>query len=129
MRLLIVEDNVGMRALIKRALAGLGAEFVECGDGAEAIAAYTAERPDFVLMDIEMPTMDGVTATRRIIAADPSARIIIVTNYDQPSLREAARYAGACGYALKEDLLSVRELIAEQQRQSPRNNSSPGPSR
>jgi two-component system response regulator DegU len=114
MRLLIVEDNVGMRALIKRALAGLGAEFVECSDGAEAVAAYTDERPDFVLMDIEMPTMDGVTATRRIIAADPSAQVIIVTNHDHPSLREAARDAGACGYALKENLLAIRELLGGQ---------------
>jgi len=113
MRLLIVEDNLGVRGLIKRAMAGLGAEVVECADGAEAVAAYAAERPDFVLMDIEMPTMDGITATRQIIAADPSARIIILTSHDQPSLREAAREAGACSYALKENLLSIRELISE----------------
>ena len=114
MRLLIVEDNVGMRGLIKRTLAGLVAEFVECGDGAEAVAAYAAERPDFVLMDIEMPIMDGITATQQIIAADPSARIIILTNHDHLSLREAARVAGACCYALKENLLALRELIGEQ---------------
>jgi two-component system chemotaxis response regulator CheY len=114
MRILIVEDNAGVRGLIRRALAGLGAEFVECGDGAEAVAAYAAEGPDFVLMDIEMPAMDGITATRQIIAADPSARIIILTNHDQPSLREAARVAGACGYVLKENLFAIRELIGEQ---------------
>jgi CheY-like chemotaxis protein len=114
MRILIVEDKAGVRGLIRRALAGLGAEFVECGDGAEAVAAYAAEGPDFVLMDIEMPAMDGITATRRIIAADPSARIIILTNHDQPSLREAARVAGACGYVLKENLFAIRELIGEQ---------------
>jgi DNA-binding NarL/FixJ family response regulator len=80
-------------------------------------------------MDIEMPTMDGVTATRRIIAADPSAQIIILTNHDHPSLREAARCAGACGYALKENLLAVRELIGERQRQLSSNNQPPGESR
>jgi CheY-like chemotaxis protein len=111
MRLLIVEDNEEMRGLIKRAMTRLVAEFIECGDGAEAVAAYAAERPDFVLMDIEMPTMDGITATRQIIAADSSARIIILTNHDHPSLREAARAAGACGYALKENLLDVRRLL------------------
>ena len=121
MRLLIVEDSAEVRGLIKRALAGLGAEFVECADGAAAITAYAAERPDFVLMDIEMPIMDGITATRQIIAADSSARVIILTNHDQQSLREAAGAAGACGYALKENLLALRELIGEQQRQTPQN--------
>ena len=113
MRLLIVDDNAEVRGLIKRALAGLGAEFVECGDGQKAVAAYAAQRPDFVLMDVEMPILDGITATRQIVGADPSARIIIVTNHDQPSLREAAQAAGACSYVLKENLLAVRELMGE----------------
>ena len=113
MRLLIVDDNAEVRGLIKRALARLGAEFAECGDGTEAVAAYTAQRPDFVLMDIEMPVVDGITATRQIIAADPSARIIILTNHDQPSLRQAAQAAGAWRFALKENLLVVRKIIGE----------------
>jgi CheY-like chemotaxis protein len=113
MRLLIVDDNAEVRGLIKRALARLGCEFAECGDGTEAVAAYAAQRPDFVLMDIEMPVLDGITATQQIIAADPSARVIILTNHDEPSLREAARFAGACRYALKENLLAVRKLIGE----------------
>ena len=111
MLLLIVDDNAEVRALIKRALARLGAEFAECGDGTEAVAAYTAHQPDFVLMDIEMPIVDGITATQQIIAADPSARIIILTNHDQPSLREAAKAAGACGYVLKENLLDLKRLL------------------
>jgi two-component system NarL family response regulator len=82
-------------------------------DGTEAVAAYKAQRSDFVLMDIEMPVLDGITATQQIIAADPSARVIILTNHDQPSLREAAKAAGACRYALKENLLAVRQLIGE----------------
>ena len=113
MRLLIVDDNAEVRGLIRRALAGLGAEFVECGDGQKAVAAYAAQRPDFVLMDVEMPILDGITATRQIVGADPSARIIILTNHDQPSLRQAAQAAGACRYALKENLLVVRQLIGE----------------
>ena len=113
MRLLIVDDNAEVRGLIKRALAGLGAEFVECGDGEKAVAAYASQRPDFVLMDVEMPILDGIAATRQIVGADPSARIIILTNHDQPSLRKAAQAAGACSYALKENLLALNELMGE----------------
>jgi len=64
-----------------------------------------------VLMDIEMNGLDGITATRRIKAAHPAAKIIIVTNYDDPALREAARNAGACGYVLKENLFEVSSLL------------------
>src|SRR5262245_33661864 len=104
MRLLIVEDNVEVRGLIKRALAGLGAEFVECGDGATACLLYGELQPDWVLMDIEMGEVDGIAATRRIKAEYPDARILIVTNHNNEQLREIAKAAGACGYVLKENL-------------------------
>jgi DNA-binding NarL/FixJ family response regulator len=55
--------------------------------------------------------MDGITTTRQIIEADKSARIIILTYYDQPCLRESAQAASACAYASKENLIAVRELI------------------
>jgi DNA-binding NarL/FixJ family response regulator len=55
--------------------------------------------------------MDGITATRKIRAADPNAKIIIVTNYDEADLQEEARRAGAYGYVLKENLLDVLTLL------------------
>jgi DNA-binding NarL/FixJ family response regulator len=58
-----------------------------------------------------MGRVDGITATARIIAADPSARIIIVTDHDQDDLREAARKAGACGYVVKENLLELLRIL------------------
>ena len=109
MKLLIVEDNSGVRHVIRAMVANVAEEIRECGDGAEALAAYAAERPDVVLMDIEMKTMDGITATRHIVAADPSARVIMVTDYDQPDLREAADQAGACGYVVKDNLLELKD--------------------
>jgi len=113
MKLLIVEDNSGVRRLIRRVVASMADEIRECAGGAEALALCAAERPDVVLMDIQMKTMDGITATRHITAADPSARVIMVTDYDQPDLREAARQAGACGYVVKNNLLEiVRSLEA-----------------
>jgi CheY-like chemotaxis protein len=111
LKLLIVEDSASVRRLIKSLVALLADEIHECADGAEALAAYNSHRPDFVLMDIQMGLLDGIEATRRIKAADPAARIIIVTDYDQPDLREAAQQAGACAYVVKENLLEVVEFL------------------
>jgi two-component system NarL family response regulator len=55
--------------------------------------------------------MNGITATRQIRRVDPAAKLIIVTNYDEPDLRETAEQAGACGYVLKANLLEVRRLL------------------
>jgi two-component system response regulator DegU len=113
MNVLVVEDNRAMRRLIREIVSGLADEIHECSDGSEALATYNSHRPDFVLMDIQMGLLDGITATRQIKAADPAARIIIVTDYDQPDLREAARQAGACAYVVKENLLELVRHLQE----------------
>lgn len=113
MNVMIVEDNPRMRRLIKNIVSQVADEIYECGDGAEAVAAYGAQRPDYVLMDIEMGVMDGITAVARIKAADPAAKILIVTDYDQVELREAAREVGACGYVMKENLLALIGILKE----------------
>jgi CheY-like chemotaxis protein len=69
--LLIAEDNEKMRRLLKSLLGDLVSDVWECGDGGEAVTAYNRHRPDFVVMDIRMKLMDGITATRQIKAADP----------------------------------------------------------
>ena len=111
LRVLIVEDNPEMRRLLKRLLADLAAEVAECDDGRGALQAYSDCQPDWVLMDIEMKVTDGITATRQIRAVFPEAKVFIVTNHDNPRLRQAARQAGACHYLLKDDLLEVRRLL------------------
>ena len=111
MNLLIVEDNVIMRSLLRRMVAGLASVIYECGDGAEALAIYATHQPDWVLMDIRMKRIDGLQATRQIKAAFPDARVIIVTNHDDADSREAARAAGACEYVLKDNLLDVVRIL------------------
>jgi CheY-like chemotaxis protein len=118
---LIVEDNELMRRLIKGLIGGLVDVVIECGSGEAACEVYAVNRPDWVLMDIQLPGLDGITAAGRIKAAFPPARILIVTEHGDESLRQAAREAGACGYVLKENLLAIRELI----RQSPTTKETP----
>jgi CheY-like chemotaxis protein len=117
MTLLIVDDNPGIHRVIKSIVEGLADEIYECTEGANALAAYLAHRPDFVLMDIDMGSVDGITATRQITESDPAARIIIVTNYDGADLRDATRRAGACGYILKENLFELRRALQASPRQ------------
>lgn len=114
MTVLIVDDSPQFRELIRTVLEGLVDEFSECADGDEAIAAYRRRRPDWVLMDVQMVRMGGLEATRRLLAADRTARVLIVTDYDDAHWRAAAMEAGACGYVLKENLLAVRRLLKPQ---------------
>jgi two-component system response regulator DegU len=112
MTILIVEDNPGVRRLLCRAVAELATTVHECSDGCFALAAYMAYQPNVVLMDIRMQTLDGLAATREILHYDPSARVIIVTDYDDEQLRAAAAEAGARAYFLKQNLTDLAPLVA-----------------
>jgi CheY-like chemotaxis protein len=111
MTVLIVDDNAAIRRLLRRAVIDTASDVWECSDGSEALAVYTDYRPDIVLMDIRMPRMDGLTATRQIRQFHPTARVVMVTDYDDEDLRNAASEAGACGYALKQNLTNLAGLI------------------
>jgi DNA-binding NarL/FixJ family response regulator len=88
----------------------------EAGNGREAVGAAARLRPDVVLMDVRMPEMDGVEATRLIVQSDSPARIIILTTFDLDEYVYAALRAGASGFLLKDtppaDLLSAIRAVA-----------------
>lgn len=114
MKVLIVDDNPAMRRLVRRLVLSPAADCFECADGAAALAAYEAHHfgaADWVLMDVEMAGMDGLTATRALCAAHPEARIVIVTKHNDEALRAAAFNSGACGFVLKDNLLELRALV------------------
>jgi len=111
MTFLIVEDNSEMRRLIKRAVTKESDIVYECSDGSDALASYVQHGPDWVLMDIKMPRLDGISATRQIKKVFPQARIVVVSQYDDTEMREDARRAGAADYVLKDDLLAIRQII------------------
>ena len=113
MKVLIVDDNEQMRQALRSLIDDLIDECYECADGAESLAAYSAHQPDWVLMDLKMEGMDGLTATRQILAGWPQARVALVTVYNGEELREAARQAGASAYVVKDDMISLRQILGQ----------------
>jgi CheY-like chemotaxis protein len=111
MNFLIVEDNENMRRMLRGIVAELAGQTHECADGSGALAAYAEHRPDWVLMDIKMAGMDGITATRQITRSFPDARVMVVSDYNDPGLRAAAREAGACEYVSKENLHDLCRIL------------------
>ena len=103
-RLLLVDDQAlfreGLHTLLSlhEDLQVVG----EAGNGLEALAAADALRPDVVLMDLRMPILDGVATTRRLLAAHPTTRVIVVTTFDDDELVFDGLRAGAVGYLLKD---------------------------
>jgi DNA-binding NarL/FixJ family response regulator len=117
-RLLLVDDQRLMREGL-RTLLELEHDFEiagEAGDGQAALDAYAELRPDVVLMDIRMPGLDGVEATRRLRAHWPEARVIILTTFDDDAYVFEGLRAGALGYLLKDvsgqDLASAVRTVA-----------------
>ncbi len=110
-KVLIVDDNAGIRRVLKRAIQEIAEPIWECSDGAEALKSYMDHRPDVVLMDIRMPLVDGLEATHQILGFDPAARVVIVTDYDDNDLRHVASEAGACAYWLKENLANLQQQL------------------
>lgn len=109
-RILIVDDQRLMREGL-RMLLEMEDDFEvvgEAADGQAALDACAQLAPDIVLMDIRMPGMDGVEATRRLLQRDPSARVIILTTFDDDQYVFEGLRAGALGYLLKD--LSGEEL-------------------
>ena len=117
-RVLVADDQSMVRAGFRMLLAGEpDIEVVaEASNGLEAIAKTTRYRPTVVLMDIRMPELDGLEATRRILAADDAPRILILTTFDLDDYVYDALCAGASGFVLKDDppeqLLSAIRIVA-----------------
>jgi CheY-like chemotaxis protein len=112
MKVLIAEDDLRIRKMIVAMVSDLSDEIFECENGKEAQAIYAARRPDLVLMDICMPEMDGIAATRSIRSSFPEAKIVIVTTHESSAMRESAKSAGAIEYVLKENLSQLRNIIS-----------------
>jgi two-component system cell cycle response regulator DivK len=112
-RILVVEDQEDDRQIIRDMLAGTGYAITEAEDGEQALAAVAKERPDLILMEIQLPSMDGYEAMRRIrtLPALLSIPIIAVTSYAPNEEEQKARTAGCDDFVLKP--YSPRQLLAK----------------
>lgn len=111
LKLLVVDDAPYVLKALRDTLEAHGHEVHEAVNGEEALTRYREVNPDVVLMDILMPKMDGISATRNIIDYDPDAKIIAVTAVGKRGLEKECIEAGASGFVMKpfktKDLLNA----------------------
>ena len=100
-KVLVVEDYEDTREFMKFLLQDYGFDVAEATNGYEALESVKRQVPDLILMDISMPGMDGLTATRQIHERLPHTRVILLTNYGDPDLARHALDVGASGFVLK----------------------------
>ena len=115
---LLVDDQAMIRAGLRMVLESEPdiAVVAEASNGAEAVQVGKRERPDVVLMDVRMPEMDGIEATRRLQEAAPDTKVIVVTTFDIDDYVYGALRAGASGFLLKDappdDLINAIRVVA-----------------
>jgi two-component system, NarL family, response regulator DegU len=108
---LIADDHQLLRQALRRAMEDAGLIVLgEAGDGAEAVQLVDELRPELVIMDVTMPVLGGIEATRRLHAVYPELPIVILTMHDEEALREEALRAGASAFLTKDS--SMQEVVA-----------------
>ena len=99
--------------MIRNLIEDIDTEILECSDGGDAIEVYEANLPDFVLMDINMQPLNGLSAAKEILSRHPEAKIIIVSQHQDEQTRETALSLGITAFVGKDDLTPLRELIVK----------------
>jgi DNA-binding NarL/FixJ family response regulator len=107
LRVLLVDDHTMLRQGLRRALEGEGLTVVgEAADGVSGVDLALSTRPDVVLMDVSMPVLDGIDATKRLVAADRRMRVVMLTMHIDRDIVDRAFKAGAVGYLTKDSSMS-----------------------
>lgn len=107
-RVLVVDDHPSFRRCARTLLTEEGFEVVgEATDGASALALAARVRPELVLLDIQLPDIDGFEVAERLLAVDPRLPIVLVSSRDRSSYGQQIEKSGACGFIAKADLSSA----------------------
>ena len=115
-RVIVVDDEESIRIWIKGLLVALGCEIVgEAGNGRDGVELFKKERPDLVMLDIQMPELGGDLALEYILAADPEARVILLTSVDALGYINERMQAGAHYYLSKHAPLNEFKATLEEQ--------------
>jgi DNA-binding NarL/FixJ family response regulator len=104
-RVLVVDDHAGFRSCVRVLLESEGFDVVgEAADGESAVALTTELAPDLVLLDIQLPDLDGFAVAERLLAGDPGLQIVLVSSRDRSSYGPLIEQSGARGFVPKGDL-------------------------
>jgi DNA-binding NarL/FixJ family response regulator len=117
LRLLIAEDNIGIRAKVVSTLEVEYSIVGAVGDGQELLDVESTCKPDVIILDISMPTMNGIEAATRLRQRGSTAKIVFLTVHEEPDFLKAATAVGALGYVIKSRLandlrFAVNEAMA-----------------
>jgi DNA-binding NarL/FixJ family response regulator len=113
MKLLIAEDQAALRRVIGAIVEGVSGEIRDCLSTAELEHMCGEWRPDFVVIDAEMQSLDTTALLRALQAKSAASKVIVVSGYDSADLRDAALRAGAVAYVVKDDLREIARLLEE----------------
>ena len=111
MKLLIVQENLGLRHLLLALLSARGDEIRACAEGTEALSLCALEQPDWVVLDLNLARVDGLSLTRQMRKTCPQTRVLLVADEDDARLRERATQAGAAHVINKDRLIELPLLL------------------
>lgn len=111
MKYLIVDDHPRTRRSVRESLWQPGDTFQESSTGEEAVELYKRMLPDWVIMDVRMPGVGGLVAASRITTEHAEAKILVLSQFDDPDVAEAARRAGALAFLNKENIADLTDVL------------------
>ncbi len=113
MKLIIADDNAKIRKLIRILVRKSFEQIYECLDGDEVVPCYKENKPDWVFLDIQMGRMYGFAAARSLISQFPTARIVIISDFDNQDLRKVSEEIGVKYYLNKDELFRINTIIKQ----------------